>query len=216
VRVVVADDAALIREGLRQLLPAHGFEVAAAVPDVPQLLAAIARTRPRVALVDIRMPPTQTTEGLAAAADIRRRFPAVGVLVLSQHVDADYALDLVRTNPSHCGYLLKDRVTEVAVLADAIQRVGAGETVIDRDLARVLLHRPAAGSRLEALTAREREVLELMALGLTDRSIGERLWLTPRTVETHVRHILEKLDLSAQVGRNRRVLAVLEYLRADG
>jgi DNA-binding NarL/FixJ family response regulator len=215
VRVVLADDSALIRDGLGQLLPAHGFEVTGAVGDVPALLAAIEQTAPDVALVDIRMPPSYTNEGIAAAAEIRARHPAVGVLVLSQHVDADYALTLIDTHPTHCGYLLKDRITEIDILADAIERVGRGETLVDPELVELLLRRPATRSRLAELTAREREVLALVAQGLTDRGIAERLWLTPKTVETHVRHILAKLSLPADAGHNRRVLAVLAYLRED-
>jgi DNA-binding NarL/FixJ family response regulator len=211
-RLVVADDSALIRDGLQRALPAHGFEVTTAV-DAEALIDAIINARPEVALIDIRMPPSYTNEGIAAALQIRGQFPDVGVLVLSQHVDADYALTLISTHPAHCGYLLKDRVTTIDVLADAIRRVGKGETVIDHELVELLLQRPATRSRLAELTARERDVLALLAEGLTDRGIGERLWLTPKTVETHVRHILAKLDLRADGSYNRRVLAVLTYLR---
>jgi DNA-binding NarL/FixJ family response regulator len=213
VRVLVADDSALVRDGLRQLLPLHGFALAAAVADLPSLLEAVERTRPDVALVDIRMPPSHTNEGIAGAATIGERFPRTGVIVLSQHVDADYALTLLRRDAGRRGYLLKDRVTDMALLADAIHRVHRGETVVDPELVDLLLHRPATRNRLDELTAREREVLALLAQGLTDRGIGERLWLTPKTVETHVRHILSKLALPADTQHNRRVLAVLTYLR---
>jgi serine/threonine-protein kinase len=215
VRVVVADDSALIRDGLRQLLPAHGIDVAAAVTDAPSLLEAVDRTRPDVALIDIRMPPSYTTEGIAAATTIRDRYAEIGVIVLSQHVDADYALALINTHPTHCGYLLKDNITEIDVLADAIERVSRAETVIEPELVDQLLRRPATRSRLDDLTAREREVLALLAQGLTDRGISERLWLTTNTVETHIRHILAKLNLPSAATYNRRVLAVLTYLRAD-
>jgi DNA-binding NarL/FixJ family response regulator len=215
VRVVVADDSALIRDGLRHLLPAHGFEFAAAVVDAPELLEAIEQTQPDVALIDIRMQPSYTSEGIEAAITLRDRFPDLGVIVLSQHVDLDYALTLIKTNASHCGYLLKDRVTDVELLADAIRRVGRGQCVIDPELVDLLLRRPPTRSRLAELTAREREVLALLAEGLTDGGIGERLWLTRRTVETHVRHILAKLNLPGDTGYNRRVLAVLTYLRED-
>jgi DNA-binding NarL/FixJ family response regulator len=215
VRIVVADDSTLIREGLRHLLPTHGVEIAATAADADELLEAVERTRPDVALVDIRMPPTYTIEGLAAAAAIQQRTPEVGVLVLSQHVEADYALELLRHGPAGCGYLLKERITEVSTLVEAIQRIGRGESVLDRELVALLLNRPARASRLSELSEREREVLELVAEGLTDRAIAERLWVTPKTVETHVRHILAKLSLPADSQHNRRVLAVLTYLR-DG
>lgn len=214
-RVLIADDSALIRDGLSHLLPAHGFQVAGAVADLPTLLTAVEQVHPDVALIDIRMPPTYTIEGITAATEIRARFPAVGVIVLSQHVDADYALTLLRAGAERCGYLLKDRVTDIAVLADAIHRINQGDTVIDPELVELLLHRPAARSQLKELTAREREVLALIAEGLTDRGIAERLWLTTKTVETHVRHILAKLNLPNTTQFNRRVLAVLAYLRED-
>jgi DNA-binding NarL/FixJ family response regulator len=212
-RVVVADDSALIRDGLGRVLPAHGFDVPAVVADVPALLAAVEETRPDVALIDIRMPPTYTKEGIAAATAIRDRYPDVGVLLLSQHVDADYALTLIDRHPTHCGYLLKDRITEIGRLADAIRRVGRGETLVDAELVDLLLRRPATTGRLAELTAREHEVLGLVAQGLTDRGIAEQLWLSPKTVETHVRHILTKLRLPADGNHNRRVLAVLAFLR---
>lgn len=212
-RVLIADDSALIRDGQTHLLPAYGFEVAGAAADLPALMAAVPMADPDVALIDIRMPPTYTDEAITAATEIRSRFPTAGVIVLSQHVDADYALTLLRDDPPRTGYLLKDRITEIDVLADGIRRVGRGETVIDPELVNLLLHRPATRSRLDELTAREREVLELLAQGLTDRGIGERLWLTPKTVETHIRHILSKLGLANDSLHNRRVLAVLTYLR---
>lgn len=212
-RVVIADDSALIREGLAQVLPRHGFEVAAAAIDGPSLLEAVDRTRPDVALIDIRMPPTQTNEGIEAANAVRRLHVDTGVIVLSQHVDADYALRLMRDDPARCGYLLKDRITTVDVLTDAIRRVAGGETVVDPELVNLLLGRPATRSQIDALSPREREVLSLLAQGLTDRGIGDALWLTPKTVETHVRHILAKLGLAADPRYNRRVVAVLSYLR---
>jgi DNA-binding NarL/FixJ family response regulator len=219
-RVLIADDSALIRDGLRHVLPLHGLEITDAVADAPTLLEAVQRTRTDVALIDIRMPPSYTNEGIAAATTIRQHFENVAVIVLSQHVDADYALSLIRSDPTRCGYLLKDRITNIDVLTDVIQRVARGETVIDPgetvidpELVNLLLRRPATRSRLEELTAREREVLALLAQGLTDRGISERLWLTPKTVETHIRHILAKLSLPTDTHHNRRVLAVLTYLR---
>ncbi|MBV9944485.1 MAG: response regulator transcription factor [Solirubrobacterales bacterium] len=215
-RVLIADDSALIRDGLAHALRARGFEVAGAVADLSALLAAVPVMEPDVALIDIRMPPTFTNEGITGAATIRTRFPNIGVLILSQHVDADYALTLLKDDPARTGYLLKDRITEMRILAAAIERVGRGETVVDPELVNLLLDRPATRSRLAELTAREREILALLAEGLTDRGIAERLWLTPKTVETHVRHILSKLSLPADSLHNRRVLAVLVYLRETG
>lgn len=212
-RVVIADDSALIREGLARVLPEHGIEVAACATDGPTLLAAVARTSPDVALIDIRMPPSYTSEGIDAADAVLRGHPGTGVIVLSQHVDPDYALRLIRDDPARCGYLLKDRITTIGVLTDAICRVGGGGTVIDPELVDLLLRRPAARSRIDRLSPREREVLSLLAQGLTDRGIGQALWLTPKTVETHVRHILAKLGLPNDPHHNRRVLAVLTYLR---
>jgi DNA-binding NarL/FixJ family response regulator len=215
VRLVVADDSAVVRDGLRHLLNAHGHTVVATAGDGTSLVEAVERERPDLALIDIRMPPDHTTEGLVAAATIRAHNPGAGILVLSQYVDADYALTLLREHPSRCGYLLKDRVTQIDMLLDAIARVGAGETVVDRELVELLLHRPGAQARLNQLTEREQEVLALVAEGLTDRGIAQHLWLTQKTVETHVRHILAKLALPPDTHHNRRVLAVLTYLRTQ-
>jgi DNA-binding NarL/FixJ family response regulator len=213
-RIVVADDLVIVRDGLSHLLEARGHEVTATARNADELLAAVDDSRPDVALIDIRMPPTHTTEGLVAASTIRDRMPEVGVLVLSQHVDADYAFALLREHPSRSGYLLKERVTQVDTLLDAIDRVARGETVVDRELVDLLLRRPAARDHLALLlTHREREVLGLVAEGLSDRAIAERLWLSIKTVETHVRHIMAKLDLPVDAQHNRRVLAVLAYLR---
>lgn len=212
-RVLIADDSALIRDGLRKLLPAHGIEITGAVADAASLLQSIEAAPPDVVLIDIRMPPTYTDEGLQAAATIRQRFQHVGVIVLSQHADTDYALTLIKHDPERCGYLLKDRITDIDMLVEAIHRVHYGDTVVDPELVSLLLHRPAANSRLDDLTPREREVLALLAEGLTDRGISERLWLTTKTVETHIRHILTKLSLPIDTHNNRRVLAVLTYLR---
>ena len=169
---------------------------------------------PDVAIVDIRMPPGHTDEGLVAAATIRERFPEVGVLVLSQYVEPAYAMRLIEGAEGGCGYLLKDSVMNARELVSAVERVAAGEVVVDPELVDQLLSRPRAAGALDELTKREREVLGLMAEGLTDRGIAERLWLTPKTVETHVRHILGKLDLPVGSSNNRRVHAVLAYLRA--
>lgn len=212
-RLVIADDSALVRDGLHHALQAHGHNVTATASNADELLAAIKDAPPDVALVDIRMPPTHTTEGLRAAATIRGQYPDVAVLVLSQYIDADFALTLLRDSPAGSGYLLKDRITQLTVLVDAIERLARRETVIDAELVDLLLHRPATSSRLTDLTEREHQVLALVAEGLSDRAIAERLWLTQKTVETHVRHILAKLALPPDADHNRRVLAVLSYLR---
>lgn len=213
-RIVIADDSALIRDGLLHLLQARGHEIAATASDADELLAAVEKSDPEVVLIDIRMPPTHTSEGLDAAARIRARMPAVGMLVLSQYVEADYALKLLHDHPARSGYLLKDRITQVDLLLDAIDRVSHGETVVDPELVQLLLHRPNTADRLANLTEREHTVLSLLAEGLSDRAIAQRLWLTQKTVETHVRHILAKLSLPPDADRNRRVLAVLTYLRS--
>ena len=212
-RVVIAEDTALFRQGLARLLAEAGIEVAGEAADAETVLALVAEHEPDVAILDIRMPPTHTDEGLAAAAAIRQSHPSVGVLVLSQYVEASYALRLIGAGEGHCGYLLKDRVLDAGELVAAAERVAAGETVVDPELVTQLLARPRAPDPLEELTEREREVLALMAEGLTDRGIAERLWVTPKTVETHVRHILRKLDLPSGAANNRRVHAVLAQLR---
>jgi DNA-binding NarL/FixJ family response regulator len=215
VRVALADDAAVLREGLARVLADTGIEIAAQAGNADELLAAVEEVRPDVAVVDIRMPPTWSTEGLAVAEQIRERFPDVGVLVLSQYVEPDYALRLLEDGRGRIGYLLKERVLDVEQLAVALGRVAAGETVVDPALASQLLDRAREASPLDELTAREREVLSLMAEGLTDRGIAERLYLTPNTVETHIRHIIAKLGLPATPADNRRVRAVLAYLRSN-
>jgi DNA-binding NarL/FixJ family response regulator len=215
VRVALADDAVVLREGLARVLAEAGVEVAAQVGSADELLAAVDELRPDVAVVDIRMPPTWNDEGLAVAEEIRRRFPHVGVLLLSQYVEAEYALRLLDGGSERIGYLLKERVLDVADLVGAIGRVAAGETVVDPALVSQLLGRAREDSPLDQLTRREREVLSLMAEGLTDRGISERLFVTPNTVETHVRHIIGKLRLPATPADNRRVRAVLAYLRSS-
>jgi DNA-binding NarL/FixJ family response regulator len=215
VRVAIADDAALVRDGLARLLGENDIEVCSVSGDAQTLLADVEKEMPDVAVIDIRMPPTHTDEGIVAAEEIRARFDTVGVLVLSQYADVDYVLRLIDGRQRRCGYLLKDRVTKLDVLLDALRRVDDGELVVDRELVDALIARRDRQAPLDELTTREREVLALMAEGLTDRGIAERLWLTSRTVETHVRHILRKLDLPADASQNRRVHAVLTYLRAQ-
>jgi serine/threonine-protein kinase len=213
-RVVIADDTGLVRQGLARLLSEADIEVCGQAGDGRELLRLVKEQQPDVAIVDIRMPPTHTDEGLVAARAIRAGFPRIGVLVLSQYVEAAYALQLVEGAEGGCGYLLKDRVTDTHELVSALERVAAGELVVDRELVDMLLSRRRDPEPLDELTEREREVLALMAEGLTDRGIAERLWISTSTVETHVRHILRKLDLRSDDARNRRVQAVLIHLSA--
>jgi DNA-binding NarL/FixJ family response regulator len=216
VRVILADDAVVIRHGLARLLAEEGVEIVAEVGDADALLAAVDRDPPDAVVVDIRMPPTFSSEGLEAAQAIRTRHPRVGVLVLSQHVDAAYAMRLVSERSERVGYLLKDRIADVAALVDALRRVRAGETVVDPELVSELLDAPRRADPLAELTPREREVLALVAEGRTDRGIAEALWLSPKTVETHVRTIFRKLDLPMSHAENRRVHAVLTFLDRNG
>jgi len=213
-RVVIADDAALVRDGVAALLRDHGVEVAGTASDAAELHEAVARQRPDVALVDIRMPPSFTDEGLVAAERIRAGFPEVGVLVLSQHLDARYALRVAEASPARTGYLLKDRVTDSRVLFDALERIADGGCVIDAAVAEGLVARASALARIEELTEREREVLALVAEGRSNRAIAERLVVTQKTVETHIGQIFLKLGLREVEGEDRRVAAVLTYLRA--
>jgi DNA-binding NarL/FixJ family response regulator len=213
-RVVVADDAALVRDGVAALLRDNGVDVVATVGDAAELHEAVARHLPDVALVDIRMPPSFTDEGLVAAERIRAGFPEVGVLVLSQHLDARYAIRVTETNPGRTGYLLKDRVTDSRVLFDALERIAAGGCVIDKAVAEGLVTRASALARIDELTGREREVLALVAEGHANRAIADRLVVTPKTVETHIGQIFLKLGLRDAQGEDRRVSAVLAYLRA--
>jgi DNA-binding NarL/FixJ family response regulator len=212
-RVVIADDTTLFRDGIARMLAESNIQVAALARDGTEAVALVEQEHPDVAILDIKMPPTHTDEGLVAADEIRRRFPATAVLILSQYVESAYALRLIEDGEGKAGYLLKDRVLDSEQLVDAIRRVAAGETVVDQELVATLIGSRREDSPLDKLTDREREVLQLVAEGLTDRGIGELLWLTPRTVETHIRHILRKLDLPNDANQNRRVHAVLAYLR---
>lgn len=213
-RVVLADDAALFRGGVARLLADAGVDVVADVDDATALASAVEEHRPDVVVTDIRMPPTHTLEGLEAARTIRARFPSVGVLVLSQYLETRHVVDLL-DGTGGVGYLLKDRVADAAELTDAIQRVAAGGSVIDPEVIALLAgRRRDPRDPLARLTDREREVLALVAEGRSNLAIAQRLVLTPKTVETHVRSILTKLDLPDAPDDNRRVLAVLTYLRA--
>jgi len=213
-RLVVADDSVIIRTGLLGLVTAGGMSVAAEAEDADDLVGAVAVHRPDVALVDIRMPPSHTDEGVRAAQRIRREYPATAVLVLSQFVETAYAMELLAGDSTHIGYLLKDRVMDRATLLAAIWRVAAGEVVVDAQLVTSLMTAPTVPAALDRLTAREREVLALMAEGLTDRAIGERLNVSLRTVHSHVQHLFDRLDIPDTPLDNRRVRAVLEFLRA--
>jgi DNA-binding NarL/FixJ family response regulator len=212
-RVVIADDAPLIREGVARLLAENGVEIVDQVGDADALLRSVRDLHPDVALVDIRMPPTHTSEGLRAAREIRSRYPETAVLVLSQHLEPDYALQLVEARPERVGYLMKERVGRVEQLLDAVQRVAAGECVVDRAVVDDLLARRRRVDPLEELTSREREIVALMAEGRSNRGICRALWLSPKTVETHIRGAFAKLGIKEAPEDNRRVLAVLAYLR---
>jgi len=214
VRVVVADDAMITREGLVRLLRESGVEVVAEAQDADELLRSVNTTRPDVAIVDIRMPPTNTDEGLVAAKAIRSQHPDVAVLILSGYIEPRYAMQLLQDHPESVGYLLKERVFDIAVLVDALRRLAEGESVVDPTIVSRLLGRRRQASALEELTGREHEVLELLAEGLSNRAIAERLVVAERTVEAHVKQIFQKLDLAENPDSHRRVLAVLAYLRA--
>jgi DNA-binding NarL/FixJ family response regulator len=215
VRVVVADDSVILREGLARLLVEAGFEVAGQAGDARELLELVESERPDVAIVDIRMPPTHTDEGLQAAREIRSREPGIGILVLSQYVRPSYALELLSGGTEGVGYLLKDRVSDLDELAGSVRRVGEGGSVLDPTVVAQLVDRPRpADDPLEDLTDREREVLALMAEGRSNRAIGQQLFITEHTVEKHVKSIFGKLRLPATADDHRRVLAVLTFLSA--
>jgi DNA-binding NarL/FixJ family response regulator len=216
VRVVIAEDEGLLREGLARLLADAGFEVIGKAGDAAALLRLVDARLPDVVLTDIRMPPTHSQEGLEAAQQIRARHPEIGVLVLSHHVDSRYAMRLLESFPERSGYLLKERVSEVPVLSDALRRIGEGECVVDPTIVSRLVSRGAHGGALAELTEREREVLSLMAEGHSNEGICRALFLSAKTVEGHIRQIFMKLGMSPERDRNRRVLAVLAFLRANG
>ena len=213
-RVVIADDEMLLREGLARLLTDAGFEIVGKATDGRELLRSVRLTSPDVAIVDIKMPPTHTDEGLLAAREIRSSHPDVGVLVLSHYLESIYAMRLLEEHPERLGYLLKERVSDIAVLADALNRIAEGECVLDPTIVARLVNRPREEDALAELTDREREVLELIAEGRSNQGIGERLFLSPKTVETHIRQIFQKLGLRGSPDSHRRVLAVLAFLRA--
>ena len=214
VRTVIADDSFLVRSGVRQVLTDAGVDVVGEAHDQETLLAVVDREAPDVAVVDIRMPPTQTDEGVLAARDIRRLYPGTAVLLLSMHVDSAFALRLLTEHPEGIGYLLKDRVSEGALLVDALRRVVDGESVLDPTIVARLLGRSRRDDPLARLTAREREVLALMAEGRSNAGIAAELVMSERTVETHVKSVFDKLGLPPDADAHRRVLAVLLFLGA--
>jgi DNA-binding NarL/FixJ family response regulator len=213
-RVVIADDEVLLREGLERLLLEAEFEVVGKVGTAEELLRKVELARPDVAIVDIRMPPTHTDEGILAAQEIRRAHPEIGVLVLSHHLESRYAMRLLEEHPSGAGYLLNQRVSNLGVLTDALGRLRDGECVVDPTIVARLVKRARPARQLAELTEREREVIALMAEGRSNKAICAQLFLSPKTVEAHVKHIFRKLGIDESADDHRRVLAVLAYLRA--
>lgn len=213
-RVVIADDAMLIREGLTKLLRDAGVTVVAKASNAQELLHHVALAQPDVAVVDIRMPPGQSDEGVVAAERIRSEHPGVGVLLLSQYVDPRYGMRLLERHPVRIGYLLKERISDIAVLVDALGRIAEGECVIDPTIVAQLLGRQRPDDTLAVLSSREREVLDLMAQGHSNPGIAAKLVLSTKTIESHVRQIFAKLDLREAPDQDRRVLAVLRFLRS--
>jgi DNA-binding NarL/FixJ family response regulator len=214
-RVVIADDNLLMREGIAALVRRAGIEVAGEAADADELLAAVDAHRPDAAIVDVRMPPTHTDEGLRAAHTLRESHPRMGIVILSQSVEAGTALQILAENPEGLGYLLKDRVTDYEEFGRTVRRVAGGGCALDPQVVNQLLAAPSDGGRLATLSVREREVLELVAEGRSNRGAGERLGVTERAVRKHVTAIFEKLGLPADEDDNRRILAVLAFLRPD-
>ncbi|MDH3754168.1 MAG: response regulator transcription factor [Acidimicrobiia bacterium] len=212
-RLIVVDDSALIRDGLTSLLVDEGMEVVSTFPDATGVVEAVDQHRPDVLIIDIRMPPTFQTEGLEAALEARRNTPGTSVLVLSQHIETRYAVELLEEGAGGVGYLLKDRVTQIDSFLDALQRVADGGSAIDPEVVSRLVQRPRSDGTLDRLTEREREVLSLMAQGHSNAGIAEQLTVNQRTAETHVSNILTKLQLPPDAGTDRRVSAVIMWLR---
>lgn len=213
-RVIVAEDTLITREGVVHILREAGVEVVAEVEDADRLVALVGQLTPDVVVVDIRMPPTHTDEGLVAAGAIRAAYPGVGVIVLSQYLEPGYAMRLLEGSDERVGYLLKERVFHPAVLVDALRRVTEGETVVDPTIVARIMGRKRADDPLAQLSPREREVLELVAEGFSNRAVAERLFVTDRTVEAHMASVFSKLGMEESPDQHRRVLAVLAFLRA--
>jgi DNA-binding NarL/FixJ family response regulator len=211
-RIVIAEDSAVIRAGLTEILTDRGYEIVAAVGDAEALKDAVAAEKPDVAIVDVRMPPSHTDEGLRAAIAIRRDHPGVGILVFSQYIETRYAADLLATGTGGIGYLLKDRVADVAEFTDAITRIAAGGTALDPEVVSGLLNASRHANTLGTLTAREQDVLALMAEGRSNSAIADRIFVSERAVEKHISNIFTKLNLPPSDSDHRRVLAVLAYL----
>jgi DNA-binding NarL/FixJ family response regulator len=215
VRVVIAEDLALLRDGLVRLLSAHGFDVVEAVDNGPMLLGALVRHRPDVAVIDVRLPPSFTDEGLRIALEARERIPGLPVLILSQYVEQLYARELLSDRSGAVGYLLKDRIGDVEQFVDAVRRVAAGGTAMDSEVISQLLTRRSRDEPLGKLTPKEREVLGMMAEGLSNTAIAGRLFVTEKAIGKHTNNIFAKLGLPPSDDQNRRVMAVLAYLEAD-
>lgn len=211
-RIVIADDSGLLRAGLANLLAEAGHEVVGSASDGESALALVERESPDLAILDIRMPPTYTYEGARAAVDLRDRYPLLGILLLSQSLESRYVTDMVRDRPERFGYLLKDRVVDVDVLLDALATISSGGTVIDPEVVSHLLGGRRVADQLARLTVREHEVLDMMAQGLSNHAISQRLTVEIKTVETHVARIMTKLDMPPSADENRRVRAVLAWL----
>jgi DNA-binding NarL/FixJ family response regulator len=214
-RVIIADDSVLFREGLARVLEGAHFEVVGQAGDVAELDRQLAQETVSLVILDIRMPPTQTNEGLLAAKQIRQRYPNVGVLLLSHHVESHHALELLTQSPDHVGYLLKDRVSDLDDFLDAVRRVGAGGSAVDPMVVTQLLRRKRSGDLLDALTDREKSVLAQMAEGRSNEAIAKALGISPKTLEAHIGTIYSKLGLEPGGSEHRRVLAVLNYMRTN-
>lgn len=212
---MIVEDELLLREGVARLLADAGVDVVATVETAEGLLERLARVRPDVVLMDVRLPPTHRDEGIVAAREIRAAHPETGVLVLSHYIESSYALRLLEDQPERCGYLLKERVSDVAILVDALSRITEGECVVDPTIVKQLLRKPREPGPLDALTERERDVLGAMAEGHSNDAIARLLFISPKTVEANIHRLLQKLDIAESPASNRRVLAVLTYLRSN-